>query len=77
MGGELDDVRAWAAGLGELHEEGTALLGPARLDGRHGMRSCVTNYRTTRDDIELIINRLSDLARQHHGQVGGAVEVAL
>lgn len=65
-----------AAVLAALIEEGTALLGPARLDGRHGMRACVTNYRTTRADIELIVDRLSDLARHHGGPVDDALEVA-
>ncbi|MEU6496037.1 pyridoxal-dependent decarboxylase [Streptomyces sp. NPDC046984] len=50
--------------LAELIEEGTALLGPACLDGRRGMRACITNYRTTRDDIELIVDRLSEIARR-------------
>lgn len=62
--------------LAALIEDGTALLGPARLDGRHGMRACVTNYRTTRDDIELIVGRLSELARHHGGSVDDALEVA-
>lgn len=63
--------------LAALIEEGTALLGPARLDGRHGIRACVTNHRTTRDDIELILTRLSDIAGHHRGPVGDALEVAL
>ncbi|MCC4315184.1 pyridoxal phosphate-dependent decarboxylase family protein [Streptomyces malaysiensis] len=50
--------------LAELIGEGTALLGPAHLDGRRGMRACVTNYRTTRGDIELIVGRLSAIARR-------------
>ncbi|MEU1411978.1 pyridoxal-dependent decarboxylase [Streptomyces sp. NPDC005731] len=50
--------------VAELIEEGTALLGPACLDGRRGMRACITNYRTTRDDIELIVDRLSEIARR-------------
>ncbi|MBI0315765.1 hypothetical protein JBF12_22850 [Streptomyces javensis] len=72
---------AHTAVLAALIEEGTALLGPARLDGRHGIRARVTNHRTTRDDIELILTRLSDIARHHREPVGGdmgdAMEVAL
>lgn len=68
---------AHTAVLAALSEEGTALLGPARLDGRHGMRACVTNYRTTRNDIELIVDRLSDLARHHGGSGDDALEAAL
>ncbi|SDM29387.1 pyridoxal phosphate-dependent decarboxylase family protein [Allokutzneria albata] len=56
-----------AAALATLAEEGTALLGPARLGGRDGMRACITNYRTTRDDIEQIVARLTDMAGQAPG----------
>jgi hypothetical protein len=38
---EADHTAVLAAPI----REGTALLGPARLDGRHGIRACVTNYR--------------------------------
>jgi len=44
-----------------LIDEGTALLGPVRLVGRFGMRACITNYRTTREDIDLILDRLKAL----------------
>jgi aromatic-L-amino-acid decarboxylase len=53
-----------AAVLTRLVEEGTAFLIPARIDGRPGIRACVTNYRTTHADIDLIVARLSELARQ-------------
>jgi aromatic-L-amino-acid decarboxylase len=49
--------------LATLIEEGTALLGPARLGELQGMRACVTNYRTTRADIDLIVDRLAAIAR--------------
>jgi aromatic-L-amino-acid decarboxylase len=53
-----------AAVLSRLAEEGTAFLIPARVDGQPGIRACVTNYRTTHADIDLIVARLSDIARQ-------------
>ncbi|MFF4053432.1 hypothetical protein ACFYZ5_43165 [Streptomyces chartreusis] len=46
-----------------------------RASGRHGLRACNTNYRTSREDIALIVDRLSDLARSHGCSVdrpGGA-----
>ncbi|WP_051791686.1 pyridoxal phosphate-dependent decarboxylase family protein [Amycolatopsis jejuensis] len=46
-----------------LHDEGTALLGPARVRGRVGIRACVTNHRTTADDIDLVADRLTTLAK--------------
>ncbi|MCP3804915.1 aminotransferase class V-fold PLP-dependent enzyme [Allokutzneria sp. A3M-2-11 16] len=53
-----------AAALATLAGEGTALLGPASLGGQHGMRACVTNFRTTRHDVEQIVARLADVAGQ-------------
>jgi aromatic-L-amino-acid decarboxylase len=47
--------------LTRLIDEGTALLGPVRIGGRFGMRACITNYRTTREDIDLILDRLRQL----------------
>lgn len=52
--------------LNTLANEGTALLGPASVGGHKGMRACITNYRTTRGDIDLIADRLSELA-EHDG----------
>ncbi|GAA4264027.1 pyridoxal phosphate-dependent decarboxylase family protein [Dactylosporangium darangshiense] len=60
-------IKGWteaqhAAVRATLAEDGTALLGPARLGGRHGLRACVTNYRTTYADIDLVVDRISELA---------------
>ncbi|WP_020496558.1 pyridoxal phosphate-dependent decarboxylase family protein [Sciscionella marina] len=49
--------------LRELITEGTALLGPARLGERTGIRACVTNHRTTKADIDLVVDRLAAYAR--------------
>ncbi|ONI81274.1 hypothetical protein ALI144C_22380 [Actinosynnema sp. ALI-1.44] len=48
--------------LSTLSAEGTALLGPVTLDGRDGIRACVTNYRTTKADIDLVVDRLTGIA---------------
>jgi hypothetical protein len=53
-----------AAVLARLVDEGTAFLVPARIDGRPGIRACVTNYWTTHADIDLIVAQLSDIARR-------------
>jgi aromatic-L-amino-acid/L-tryptophan decarboxylase len=53
-----------AAVLTRLTEEGTAFLLPAHINGRPGIRACITNYRTTHADIDLIVAQLSDIARQ-------------
>ncbi|MBV9183538.1 MAG: aminotransferase class V-fold PLP-dependent enzyme [Acidobacteria bacterium] len=47
--------------LAKLVDEGTALLGPVHIAGRIGIRACITNYRTTRSDIDLILDRLLQL----------------
>ena len=49
--------------LADLVEEGTALLGPVSINGRFGMRACVTNFRTTREDVDLILRRLTQIQR--------------
>ncbi|MGW4201300.1 pyridoxal phosphate-dependent decarboxylase family protein [Streptomyces sp. NPDC004726] len=50
--------------LARLRAEGTALLGPALLGGRAGIRACVTNHRTTFEDIDLVVDRLVELAKR-------------
>ncbi|MER7003847.1 hypothetical protein ABT297_12495 [Dactylosporangium sp. NPDC000555] len=52
------------AALATLAGEGTALLGPALLDGRHGLRACVTNYRTGHADIDVVADRVGELAQR-------------
>jgi aromatic-L-amino-acid decarboxylase len=47
--------------LSRMVEEGTALLGPVLINGRLGIRICVTNYRTTKEDIDLVVDRLLQL----------------
>ncbi|WP_051166597.1 pyridoxal phosphate-dependent decarboxylase family protein [Amycolatopsis orientalis] len=45
-------------------EENTALLGPVVINGKHGIRACITNHRTTIDDIELILTRLREVVEK-------------
>ncbi|GAB3904255.1 hypothetical protein GCM10029964_097600 [Kibdelosporangium lantanae] len=47
--------------LESLAADNTALLGPVLLTGRHGVRACVTNHRTTPDDVDLILDRLREV----------------
>jgi aromatic-L-amino-acid/L-tryptophan decarboxylase len=62
-----------AAALARLNEQGAAFLNPVHLDGRHGLRACVSNFRTTRSDIDLIVARVAEAARGH--QRGGRAVV--
>ena len=34
----------------------------AEINGRQGIRACITNYRATSEDIDLLVDRLRDLA---------------
>jgi aromatic-L-amino-acid decarboxylase len=47
--------------LAALVDEGTALLGPVLIDGRDGIRACVSNYRTRESDVDFVIDRLLEL----------------
>jgi aromatic-L-amino-acid/L-tryptophan decarboxylase len=58
------------AALKALVDEGTALLGPAEVRGRSGIRACITNYRTTPADIDLVADRLMELANAPTVSVG-------
>jgi aromatic-L-amino-acid decarboxylase len=49
------------AALAQLVASGIALLGPVRLRGRSGIRCCIANYRTTRADIDLVVDALVEL----------------
>lgn len=61
---DSDDARNQSV-LSKLVDEGAALLGPVRIRGKMGLRACVTNYRTTKADIDLIWGRLKHLAAMH------------
>jgi aromatic-L-amino-acid decarboxylase len=50
--------------LARIVEEGTALLGPVQLGGLAGIRACVANYRTEREDIDIILTRVRELANE-------------
>lgn len=43
--------------LANLINEGTAWLGPVRINNRHGVRACITNYRTRKSDIDVVLDR--------------------
>ncbi|HKX33482.1 MAG TPA: pyridoxal-dependent decarboxylase [Blastocatellia bacterium] len=47
--------------LAKLVQEGTALLGPVSIQDRFGFRVCITNFRTRRSDLDLIVDRLLQL----------------
>ena len=56
-------MRATARVVKRLVDSGTALLGPASVKGRIGLRACFMNLRTTRSDVDLIRDELARLAK--------------
>jgi aromatic-L-amino-acid/L-tryptophan decarboxylase len=42
--------------------EGTAMMSSTRLRGRYALRLCVLNYRSTRADVDAVLDRISELA---------------
>jgi aromatic-L-amino-acid decarboxylase len=53
--------------LAALAAEGSALLGPVQLGNRVGLRACLANHRTCREDVDLVIERIAALAMQAVG----------
>jgi aromatic-L-amino-acid decarboxylase len=50
--------------LKRLVDSGTAFLRPASVKGRIGLRACFMNLRTTRADVELIMDEIVRLGRE-------------
>ena len=47
--------------LTALQRDGRAYLSNAVVDGRLALRACITNFRTTRDDIDRTLALVSEL----------------
>jgi aromatic-L-amino-acid/L-tryptophan decarboxylase len=60
--------------LGALQRDGRAYLSNATVDGRFTLRACITNFRTTRHDIDRTVQLVCDLgsALTAHGTASGA-----
>lgn len=54
-GGNLRALKA-------LVDSGTAFLGPATVKGETGLRACFMNLRTTEADVDLVLDRLAEIA---------------
>ena len=50
--------------LARLVSEGTAFLGRAQVKGRFCLRACFMNLRTTREDVDLIVDEIIRLGRE-------------
>jgi len=49
--------------LAALQHDGRVYLSNATLDGRFALRACITNFRTTRADVERVLAVVRELAR--------------
>jgi aromatic-L-amino-acid/L-tryptophan decarboxylase len=58
----LDQLNA--AIMNRVQTSGRAYLSNATVNGRFALRACITNFRTTKADIELTIETIRDAARQ-------------
>ncbi len=50
--------------LGRMQEQGDAFVSNAVIEGTHVLRSCVVNFRTTRSDMERVVQLTVDLGRE-------------
>jgi glutamate/tyrosine decarboxylase-like PLP-dependent enzyme len=46
-------------------DEGTAMMSSTRLRGRYSLRLCILNFRSTRDDVSAVIERIVALGQEH------------
>lgn len=58
------DEQANRAVLKALVDSGLAFLGPASVKGQFGLRACFMNLRTTKADVELIMDEIARLAAE-------------
>ncbi|MGC5019358.1 pyridoxal phosphate-dependent decarboxylase family protein [Micromonospora sp. DT47] len=65
---ELDRVNERI--LVSLQQAGSSYLSNATINGRFALRGCVLNYRTTRDDMEILLDDVRRAAEQVSGATG-------
>ncbi len=61
-GGDLDRLNK--AILVRLHESGLAAPSYTVLDGRYALRVCITNHRTRREDLDLLVREVVRLGKE-------------
>jgi len=50
--------------MSRVQTSGRAYLSNATVNGHFALRACITNFRTTRSDIELTLETIRDAARE-------------
>ena len=60
--GDLDRLNK--AILVRLHDSGVAAPSYTVLDGRYALRVCITNHRTRREDLDLLVREVVRLGKE-------------
>ena len=47
-----------------LQESGIAIVSHTNIDGRFALRAAITNHRTTRDDIDMVLDAVARIGRE-------------
>lgn len=60
-----DDLDAWNESIQDrVVNEGTAMISSTRIGGRFALRFCILNHRTTRADVDAVLDRILALAAE-------------
>jgi aromatic-L-amino-acid/L-tryptophan decarboxylase len=63
IGGSTDDLDAFNRSiLDAVNQRGHVYISNASLDGTFALRACITNHRTTREDLDVLINEVESVA---------------
>ena len=66
--GDLDALNERV--LIELQKAGSSYLSNGRIRGKFALRGCVLNYRTTKEDMRVLLRDLREAARMAHAASG-------
>ena len=67
-GGDGEALDAFNQGIQDrIVAEGTAMISSTRIHGRFALRLCILNHRTRRDDVDAVLDRILELARDGAG----------
>ncbi len=58
--------------LAQLQESGVAVPSNTILNGKYALRVAITNHRSRREDFDLLLEKLLELARRQTGKMAGA-----
>lgn len=62
---EPEALDAWNEAIqNRVVEEGTAMISSTRIRGRFALRFCILNHRTTRTDVDAVLDRIVELAAE-------------